>query len=161
MPQENHHCPVTIVSGCENDKARFSVTGVQLAAEPIPAQPGFRIVSVSFLSARVGLIAGCIAFLLYRLIGLFTSVSFYGRFSADLVSPRFNRLGPWVILVPVAGGLMVGVMAKYGSPKIKGHGIPEAMETVLANRSKDSAAGSHSQAAFARDRDRLRRALRC
>ena len=52
------------------------------------------------------------------------------------MSPRHNHLGLWVILIPVIGGLIVGVMAKYGSSKIKGHGIPEAMEAVLVNRSR-------------------------
>jgi CBS domain-containing protein len=61
---------------------------------------------------------------------------FYGHFSFNFVSARFNHLGLWVIPIPVIGGLIVGVMAKYGSPKIKGHGIPEAMEAVLVNRSR-------------------------
>src|SRR5207248_1982105 len=56
--------------------------------------------------------------------------------SAELTSARFNSLGPWVIVTPVIGGVIVGLMAKYGSPRIRGHGIPEAMEAVLANRSK-------------------------
>jgi H+/Cl- antiporter ClcA len=82
------------------------------------------------------LIAGGIAFLLYKLIGLLTNISFYGRFVADSTSARHNHLGLWVIPIPVIGGLIVGVMAKYGSSKIKGHGIPEAMEAVLFNRSR-------------------------
>jgi CIC family chloride channel protein len=99
-----------------------------------PAQ--FRMVLISFLAAGVGLLAGGIAFALYKLIGLFTNLAFYGRFSADFVSPRHNHLGLWVILIPVVGGVIVGFMAKYGSSKIKGHGIPEAMEAVLVNRSR-------------------------
>lgn len=99
---------------------------------------GFRIVLVSFLAGAIGLIAGCIAFLLYKLIGLFTNIAFYGHFSAHFVSPRaaVEHLGWWVVPIPVIGGLIVGIMAKYGSPKIKGHGIPEAMEAVLVNRSR-------------------------
>src|SRR5579863_2813431 len=99
-----------------------------------PAQ--FRMLLISFLAAGIGLVAGCIAFLLYKLIGLFTNLFFYHRFAADFTSARLNHLGPWVIVTPVIGGIIVGVMAKYGSPKIKGHGIPEAMEAVLANRSR-------------------------
>ena len=94
------------------------------------------MVLVSFLAAAIGLVAGGIAFLLYRLIGLLTNISFYGRFVADFTSARHNHLGLWVIPIPVIGGLIVGVMAKYGSSKIKGHGIPEAMEAVLFNRSR-------------------------
>jgi H+/Cl- antiporter ClcA len=94
------------------------------------------MVLVSFLAGGVGLAAGGVAFLLYKLIGLFTNLFFYHRFAADFTSARLNHLGPWVIVTPVIGGLVVGLMAKYGTPKIKGHGIPEAMEAVLVNRSR-------------------------
>ncbi|MBZ5572398.1 MAG: chloride channel protein [Acidobacteriia bacterium] len=94
------------------------------------------MVLMSFLAGGIGLVAGLIAFLLYKLIGLFTNLFFYHRFAADFLSARHNQLGWWVIPVPVIGGIIVGVMAKYGTPKIKGHGIPEAMEAVLFNRSR-------------------------
>jgi chloride channel protein, CIC family len=96
----------------------------------------FRMLLVSFLSAAIGLVAGGVAFILYKLIGLFTNLFFFHRWSADFTSARFHHLGPLVILVPVVGGIIVGIMAKYGTPKIKGHGIPEAMEAVLTNRSR-------------------------
>ena len=101
-------------------------------AEPAP----FRIVLISFLAAGVGLLAGLVAFLLYKLIGLFTNLFFFHDFSTTFRSVGGHHLGWWVILVPVIGGLIVGAMAKYGSSKIKGHGIPEAMEAVLVNRSR-------------------------
>src|SRR5579859_6660403 len=128
----------TIVGSTGTDKTRLAVTGVNTADRPAPESAGFRMVTVSFLAAGVGLIAGCIAFLLYKLIGLFTNLAFYGHFSFNFVSPRYSlgQLGLWVIVIPVIGGIIVGIMAKYGSSKIKGHGIPEAMEAVLANRSK-------------------------
>jgi H+/Cl- antiporter ClcA/CBS domain-containing protein len=91
---------------------------------------------VSFLSAAIGLVAGLIAFALYKLIGLFTNLFFFHRWSTDFSSAQHNHLGWMVILTPVIGGLIVGVMAKYGTSKIKGHGIPEAMEAVLFNRSR-------------------------
>jgi CIC family chloride channel protein len=101
------------------------------------AQPAqFRMLLVSFLSAAIGLVAGIIAFALYKLIGLFTNLFFFHRWSADFSSAQHNNLGWMVIVIPVIGGLVVGVMAKYGTPKIKGHGIPEAMEAVLFNRSR-------------------------
>jgi H+/Cl- antiporter ClcA len=99
-----------------------------------PAQ--FRIVLVSFLAAGIGLIAGLVAYVLYKLIGLFTNLFFLHEWSTTFRSVGSHHLGAWVILVPVIGGLIVGVMAKYGSSKIKGHGIPEAMEAVLTNRSR-------------------------
>jgi CIC family chloride channel protein len=114
----------------------IAATGAQVGDTTLAEPAQFRMVLVSFLAAGIGLIAGGIAFLLYKLIGLLTNISFYGRFVADFTSPRHNHLGLWVIPIPVIGGLIVGVMAKYGSPKIKGHGIPEAMEAVLFNRSR-------------------------
>jgi H+/Cl- antiporter ClcA len=131
--------PSTHITGTPQPaaKTQFSVTGINTAAEqqPLPTAQ-FRLVMISFLAAAIGLLAGGIAFLLYKLIGLFTNIAFYGHFSAVFRSPRYNHLGLWVILIPVIGGLIVGVMAKYGSSKIKGHGIPEAMEAVLVNRSR-------------------------
>src|ERR1700719_1168237 len=97
---------------------------------------GFRLGFISLLAALVGVIAGVVAFLLYNLIGLFTNLAFYHEWSFHFRSPANNQLGPWVIVMPVIGGVIVGFMAKYGSPKIKGHGIPEAMEAVLVNRSR-------------------------
>jgi CIC family chloride channel protein len=99
-----------------------------------PAQ--FRLALVSFLAAGIGLIAGLVAYVLYKLIGLFTNLFFFHEWSTTFKSVGSHHLGAWVILVPVIGGLVVGVMAKYGSSKIKGHGIPEAMEAVLTNRSR-------------------------
>jgi chloride channel protein, CIC family len=103
-------------------------------APPPPAQ--FRIVLISFLAGAIGLIAGLVAYILYKLIGLFTNLFFFHEWSATFRSVGAHHLGAWVILIPVICGLIVGIMAKYGSPKIKGHGIPEAMEAVLVNRSR-------------------------
>lgn len=88
------------------------------------------------MAAIVGGCTGVIAFLLYSLIGLCTNLAFYHVWSFHFRSPQANHLGIWAIGVPVIGGLIVGVMAKYGSEKIKGHGIPEAMEAVLTTRSR-------------------------
>ncbi len=102
------------------------------------AQPSanFRMLLVSLLAAGVGLGAGVVAFVLYNLIAFFTNLFFFGRIGFQLSGLQQNHLGLWVIPLTVAGGLVVGVMAKYGSSKIKGHGIPEAMEAVLENRSR-------------------------
>lgn len=117
-------------------KAALGPTLVQRPVEELPPPADFRMILISFLAALIGLLAGVIAFVLYRLIGLFTNLSFYHRVSWLLTSAQHNQLGVWVIGVPVIGGVIVGFMAKYGSPRIKGHGIPEAMEAVLANKSK-------------------------
>jgi len=109
-------------------------TPLQQVALGEPAQ--FRMVLVSLLSAVVGILAGFAAYGLYRLIGFFTNLFFFHRLGTSFDTLRDNPLGIWVIAMPVVGGLIVGLMAKYGSSKIKGHGIPEAMEAVLVNRSR-------------------------
>src|SRR6202795_124331 len=114
----------------------IAATGVQVKGAALAEPAQFRMVLVSFLAAGIGLLAGFIAYLLYNLIGLFTNIVFYHRFVFAFNSARNNHLGVWVIVMPVIGGIIVGFMAKYGSPKIKGHGIPEAMEAVLINRSR-------------------------
>ncbi len=91
---------------------------------------------MSLLAALVGILAGLIAYVLYDLIALFTNLTFYHQVSLHFRSPEMTTIGSWIICMPVIGGLIVGVMAKYGSSKIKGHGIPEAMEAVLTTRSR-------------------------
>ena len=96
----------------------------------------FRLILISCLAALVGLVAGVVAYALYNLIGLCTNISFYHQYSWHFRSPRANHLGLWEIGIPVVGGLLIGLMAKFGSEKIRGHGIPEAMEAVLEARSR-------------------------
>ncbi|HEV2299019.1 MAG TPA: chloride channel protein [Candidatus Acidoferrales bacterium] len=104
---------------------------------PDRIEPGtFRIGYISLLAALIGVLAGIIAYILYDLIGLFTNLAYYHTLSFHFRSPEHTPLGIWVILIPVVGGVIVGFMAKYGSEKIKGHGIPEAMEAVLTSRSR-------------------------
>ena len=113
--------------------------GPALDAAHVPherAENNRRIVFISGLAILVAFGAGFVAVVLMRLIGLITNLSFYGRFSTTFSSPADNHLGLWVILVPVVGGVIVGIMARYGSAAIRGHGIPEAMEQVLYNESR-------------------------
>lgn len=105
-------------------------------SEESKSKSGFRLLPISIFSVFIGVGAGFVAYLLYHLIGFFTNLFFFHRISFTFVNIQSNPLGLWVIIVPVIGGLIVGIMAKYGSSKIKGHGIPEAMEAVLVNRSK-------------------------
>lgn len=95
-----------------------------------------RVVWLCGLAVGIGLVASLVATLLMKLIALITNLSFYGQISLEFVGPEHNRLGLWVVAVPIIGGLIVGVMARYGSKAIRGHGIPEAMEQVLTNRSR-------------------------
>jgi CIC family chloride channel protein len=70
------------------------------------------------------------------LIGLFTNLFYFGRWSSAMVSPAGNHLGFYSVLVPIGGALIIGVMARYGSERIRGHGIPEAIEAILINGSR-------------------------
>jgi H+/Cl- antiporter ClcA len=97
---------------------------------------GYRIGLISSLAALIGILAGFIAYALYDLIGLITNLAYYHEWSFHFRSPEHTPIGLWIIVTPVIGGIIVGFMAKYGSEKIKGHGIPEAMEAVLTSRSR-------------------------
>jgi CIC family chloride channel protein len=81
-------------------------------------------------------LAAYVALALLRMIGLFTNLFFYQRWSSELVSPAGNRLGPWSVLVPVVGATIIGLLARYGSERIRGHGIPEAIEAILLKGSR-------------------------
>ena len=100
--------------------------------------PNRRTLRISALAIAAAFLAGFAAQLLTRLIGLITNVAFYGRWSPSFVSPAGNTLGRGVIIVPIIGALLVGLIARYGSAAIRGHGIPEAMEQVLLNESRIS-----------------------
>lgn len=95
-----------------------------------------RMIIISLMAIVIGIIAAFVALILLRLIGLITNLTFFGRWAWDLVSPAGNHLGIFVILVPVLGSLVVGFIARYGSERIRGHGIPEAIEAILINGSK-------------------------
>lgn len=88
------------------------------------------------MSVGLGLAAAGVTEGLSALIGLITNLFFHGRLSVELTSPAGHALGLAVIAVPMAGGLVVGLMARFGSTAIRGHGIPEAMEQVLRNESR-------------------------
>jgi H+/Cl- antiporter ClcA len=95
-----------------------------------------RVVFISAIAVVLALAAGLVAQLLTALIGFFTNLSFFGRASTAFISPAGNTLGLWVLVVPVVGGVVVGLMARFGSKAIRGHGIPEAMEQVITNESR-------------------------
>ncbi len=101
-----------------------------------PATSHHALAFVSGVAAILGICAGFIAPALRHLIGFVTNLAFYGRISTSAAMPADNRLGLAVIAVPVIGGVLVGLMARFGSKAIRGHGIPEAMEQVLENNSR-------------------------
>src|SRR5215471_1920587 len=95
-----------------------------------------RVLPISALAVLIGAMCAFVALALLRLIGLFTNLFYYGHWGSALVSPAGNHLGWFSILVPIGGGLIVGLMARYGSERIRGHGIPEAIEAILINGSR-------------------------
>lgn len=97
-----------------------------------------RVLKLAFMAAIIGGVSVILAWVLVQLIALVTNLAFYQRFSFEITSPANNQLGIFVIIIPVIGGLIIGFMARYGSEKIRGHGIPEALEAILMDRSKMS-----------------------
>lgn len=95
-----------------------------------------RVIFMSALAAAIGVLGAVVALALLRLIGLFTNLFFFQRWDTTLVSPAGNKLGIFEILVPVIGAIIIGFMARYGSERIRGHGIPEAIEAILINGSR-------------------------
>src|SRR5438876_3675573 len=98
-----------------------------------------RVVTLAAMAALVGVISAFVALALVRLIGFFTNLAYFHRFDTSFTAPSANALGLWAVGVPVVGGVIVGVMARYGSEKIRGHGIPEALEAILIGQSRMSA----------------------
>ena len=96
----------------------------------------WQLIPISVLAIVIGLLSTGVAWALLRLIGLFTNLFYYQRWDFRLVSPAGTPLGAWAILVPVGGSLVIGLMARYGSERIRGHGIPEAIESILINGSR-------------------------
>jgi len=94
------------------------------------------VIGMSLLALFIGVIGAVVAYMLVQLISLFTNLAYYQRFSFANVTPAGNHMGVWAVAVPVVGGLIVGLMARYGSEKIRGHGIPEALEAILISGSR-------------------------
>jgi CIC family chloride channel protein len=88
------------------------------------------------LAVVVGAVGAGVSLALLDMIGFATNLVYYHRISVSLVSPNANTLGTVAIVIPVVGGLIVGLIARFGSEQIRGHGIPEAMENILINGSK-------------------------
>ena len=112
---------------------------VALESTHVPRQETLvdrRIFLITTVAIIVAFITALCAQVLVAFIGLLTNLVFYGRLSAQFLTPFDNHLGLWVIPIPAIGGIVVGLIARYASEGIRGHGIPEAMEQILLNESK-------------------------
>ncbi|WDL97561.1 chloride channel protein [Alicyclobacillus sp. ALC3] len=95
-----------------------------------------QILRLSAAALLIGAACAFIAIVLLKMIYFFTNLSFYHRLSFAYITPTHNHLHTWVIIPPIVGALLIGLMARFGSEKIRGHGIPEAIEAMLINESK-------------------------
>ena len=94
-----------------------------------------RLILISGLAVVVGALSTVTAWVLLRAIHFFSNLFFFQKFSTSFTSPAGHALGIWVIVVPVLGGLIIGLIARYGTEQIRGHGIPEAIEAILFKKS--------------------------
>ncbi|MBZ9657950.1 chloride channel protein [Mesorhizobium sp. ESP-6-4] len=91
------------------------------------------IAAIAVVVATAGLFAGIV---LLQLIRLATNIAYFGQFSLAELRLEDTPLGLAAVIVPVIGALIIGLMARFGSEKIRGHGIPEAIEAILLGRSR-------------------------
>src|SRR6266480_2291544 len=117
--------------GLENN-----TTTIQQHEELGEFSTAIRVLPMLEMAIVIGVICAFVAFALLRLIGLFTNLFYYGHWGTALVSPAGNHLGWYSVLIPVGGAFIIGIMARYGSERIRGHGIPEAIEAILINGSR-------------------------
>jgi H+/Cl- antiporter ClcA len=100
--------------------------------------PNAPLLRLSLFAVAIGGISTLGARVLLGAINLFTNIFYFGDLSLASRSPAANHLGHWAIAVPVVGGLIVGLLARFGSEQIRGHGIPEAIEAILFGKSRMS-----------------------
>lgn len=95
-----------------------------------------RMFGIAALALVTGAFSSVLAFVLVWLINAVTNVAYFGRLSSAAVLPADHHLGYWAIPVPMVGGLIIGLMARFGTEKIRGHGIPEALEAIVIGQSR-------------------------
>jgi len=118
--------PISVSLGGLNER------NLAIKESPVNKRVLYLSIQAVFNAIFIGLIAKCLVYL----IDLITNLSFYGRFSVQPISPAGNHLGWMVVFIPIAGSLLVGLMARFGSKAITGHGIPEAMEKIITEDAK-------------------------
>lgn len=95
-----------------------------------------RVLYIAAIAVFVALVSVAAGVALLDLIRLFTNIAYFGRFSLATADLSQSPFGLWTVLIPAAGSIVIGFMARYGSEKIRGHGIPEAIEAILLGRSR-------------------------
>ncbi|MDB4888092.1 MAG: Cl-channel voltage-gated family protein, partial [Gemmatimonadetes bacterium] len=125
---------IPVSPGLELEREAYATAEHQVPDVYMPVDR--RTVFICGLALVIAAAAGVVARLLVMLIGLITNLAFFHRASTAFSSPADANVGAWVLVIPVVGALVVGVMARYGSAAIRGHGIPEVMEKVLRGESR-------------------------
>ncbi|HVB53810.1 MAG TPA: chloride channel protein [Candidatus Acidoferrales bacterium] len=131
MEPEKEQVPPPTASGDANGNARATT---QAALGDFTTTPA--ILRLVPLAIVIGALGASISLALLDMIGFFTNLLYFQRLSVHLVSPYGNTLGAIAVIIPIGGGLIVGLMARFGSEQIRGHGIPEAMERILIHGSR-------------------------
>ncbi len=116
------------------DSARTHTAGARTHLADFTVGP--RVLPIAVIAAGIGVLCTGVAWALLRMIAFFTNIFYFGRLSTAATTPADHHLGGWAILAPVVGGLLVGLMARFGSERIRGHGIPEAIEAILTRGSR-------------------------
>ena len=119
-----------------------------------------RLLILSAIAICLGAIGAVLALVLLRLIAFFTNIFFYGRISFKAASPADSNLGVAIIIIPVIGALIIGLMARFGSERIRGHGIPEAIEAILLGGKQDRTASRGVETGLVGDLDWIWRSVR-
>ncbi len=128
------HMPAKIVDICR--RVASASTREEVGDRLADFTRDARVIYLSLMAVVIGAVSALVAWALVWLIAVITNLSYSHRYSSAFISPDQHPLGAWSILVPVIGGLIIGIMARYGSEKIRGHGIPEAIESILIDQSR-------------------------
>ncbi|CAN5314554.1 chloride channel protein [soil metagenome] len=120
--------------GFELERSEYLTAEHRVPRDYLPVDG--RTLLICGLAVVIAAAAGVVARVLIMLIGVITNIAFLHRFSTASSAPADGHVGLWVLVIPVIGALGVGVMARFGSSAIRGHGIPEVMEKVLYGESR-------------------------
>ena len=113
-------------------------SGLQTSARLGDFSTDRRVLLLCLMALVVGTGGAFAALILLKMIALAVNIFWYGSFSFESRTILDAVTQPWGMVVPLIGALILGLMARFGSEKIRGHGIPEAIEAILYGESRMS-----------------------